>query len=308
MEKGLPTFSIIVPTYNRLDQLTLCLRALSNLEYANDDFEVIVVDDGSSISPEPVVASFSNRINITLIRQENSGPATARNIGATHAKGRYLAFTDDDCIPASDWLQALKEQFTATQDHIIGGKTLNKLQKNLFSIASYQLILYLYDYYNSDSNKGRFFTSNNIAVSAEGFRAIGGFNTTFPLAAGEDRELCDRWLYHGYKMTYLPEAIVYHNHAMFLRGFWRQHFNYGRGAFYFHQIRLNRHQDPIRFEPLSFYMNLLRYPFTQSRDMRAILLMLLLLCSQVAGTTGYFWEKNSRWGIRLFLGKYWKRK
>jgi GT2 family glycosyltransferase len=181
---------------------------------------------------------------------------------------------------------------------MIGGQTLNELQKNLFSIASQQLISYFYVYYNSDSKKNRFFTSNNIAVSAEGFRAVGGFDTTFPLAAGEDRELCNRWLHHGYQMSYTPKAIVYHAHALSLGEFLRQHFNYGRGAFRFHQICLSRSRGRASLEPLSFYLNLLRFPFSLCCDTRTLLVSLLFLCSQITNALGYFWEKiNGRTDI-----------
>lgn len=286
-----PFFSVIIPTYARPERLAACLQAIVRLNYPLERFEVIVVDDGSPISLEPVVTSFSSRLTVTVIRQNNSGPATACNTGSVHANGAYLAFTDDDCAPAPDWLQALAEQFAVTPDHLIGGQTLNALPKNLFSIASQQLVSYLYVYYNSDSNKARFLTSNNLAVSAEGFRAAGGFDTTFSHAAGEDRELCDRWLFHGNKITYVPKAIVYHTHTLFLRSFLRQHFNYGRGDFYYHQTRLHRNQKRIRMEPLSFYLNLFCYPLSQSRNKRALFLMLLFLCSQVVCIMGYFWEK-----------------
>lgn len=286
-----PFFSIIIPTYARPERLAACLQAIDRLNYPHERFEVIVVDDGSEIPPDAEVAVFRGWLDITLLIQSHAGPAKARNTGAEQAKGTFLAFTDDDCKPAPDWLQSLAEQFAVTPDHMIGGQTLNELPKNLFSIASQQLISYLYAYYNSDSNKDSFFTSNNIAVSAEGFHAVSGFDTTFPLAAGEDRELCDRWLHHGYQMTYAPKAVVYHAHAMSLGKFWRQHFNYGRGAFCFHQMRLSRNQGCVRLEPLSFYLNLLRYPLSQSRDTCAPFLSLLFLCSQIANTMGYFWEK-----------------
>jgi GT2 family glycosyltransferase len=78
----------------------------------------------------------------------------------------------------------------------------------------------VYAYYNDDPHQAHFFTTNNLALPAERFRAIGGFDTTFPLAASEDREFCDRWLHHGYQMTYSPEVVVYHAHVLTLRTFW----------------------------------------------------------------------------------------
>jgi len=123
---------------------------------------------------------------------------------------------------------------------------------------------------------------------------MGGFDTTYTRTAAEDRELCDRWLHHGYRMTYAPEALVYHAHLLTFRTFWRQHFNYGRGAFRFHAVRARRSQGRIRVEPLPFYLNLLRYPFSQAQGWPALLLVALLVVSQVANATGFFWEWANR--------------
>src|SRR5437870_3627411 len=94
---GGPTFSIIVPTFQRPVQLATCLQALAGLRYPRERFEVFVVDDGSSVPPSDVVARIRGEINITLLIQHHSGPAAARNAGAERARGHVLAFTDDDC-------------------------------------------------------------------------------------------------------------------------------------------------------------------------------------------------------------------
>lgn len=293
-----PFFSIIVPTHNRPGQLDACLRSLALLDYPRDRFEVIAVDDGSETPPEALVASFRDRLDITLLTQPHAGPASARNTGAAKANGEFLAFTDDDCTPAPDWLQALAARFATVPDHVIGGRTLNALPDNPYSTASHLLIDYLYAYYNADPNQARFFTSNNLAVPTDRFHAIGVFNTTFPRAGGEDREFCDRWLHNDYRMIYAPEALVYHTHALTFRAFWRQHFNYGRGAFRFHQARARRGQRRIRLEPFSFYWNLLRYPFSQAQGGRALLLAALLVMSQAANAAGFLWEAVNQRGSR----------
>lgn len=285
-----PFFSIIVPTHARPKQLAACFESLACLDYPRERFEVIVVNDGSGTSPETVVAFFRDRLDITLLTQPHAGPASARNTGAAKANGEFLAFTDDDCTPAPDWLQALAARFATVPDHVIGGRTLNALPDNPYSTASHLLIDYLYAYYNADPNQARFFTSNNLAVPTDRFHAIGVFNTTFPRAGGEDREFCDRWLHNDYRMIYAPEALVYHTHALTFRTFWRQHFNYGRGAFRFHQARARRGQGRIRLEPFSFYWNLLRHPFSHAQGRRALLLAVLLVVSQAANAAGFFWE------------------
>lgn len=285
-------FSIVIPTYNRPDRLASCLESLTRLDYPLERFEVIVVDDGSATPLDAVVAPFGDILNLTLLRQSNAGPASARNAGAAKAKGKYLAFTDDDCAPCSNWLQALEAYFTTTPDCAIGGRTINTLADNLYSTASQVLIDYLYEWFNADPVQARFFASNNFALPAEYFRKVGSFDTSFPLAAGEDRELCDRLLFYGYPMLYAKDAQIYHAHKLTLNSFWRQHFNYGRGAVRFHQVRSQRNQEPIKVESLSFYFNLLTYPLLHPFSQPGLLLSALFFVSQVANVAGFFWESK----------------
>jgi len=289
-----PFFSIVIPTYARPGQLAVCLQSLARLDYPRDRFEVIVVDDGSEKPPEAVVASSCGQLDVTLLRQAHAGPAAARNTGAARAKGEFLAFTDDDCAPAPGWLQSLAARFARASDCAIGGRTLNALPGNPYSTASQLLVAYLYTYYNADPDQACFFTSNNLAMPTDRFHTMGGFDATYTRTAAEDRELCDRWLHHGYRMTYAPEALVYHAHVLTFRTFWRQHFNYGRGAFHFQQARAHRACGRIRLEPLPFYLNLLLYPFSQAQGWRAPLLAALLGVSQVANAVGFFWEWTNR--------------
>ena len=285
-------FSIIVPTYNRPQPLTNCLQSLANLDYPHNCFEVIVVDDGSIISLDRVVKSFQSQLDITLIHQANAGPAMARNTGANLAKGQYLGFTDDDCTLDPNWLSALENIFSKRPNALLGGKTINALPDNPYSTASQLLIDYIYDYYNLNSSQPEFFASNNFAVSRELFNQVGQFDLNFPLAAAEDREFCDRWLFSGYSLYYVPQAIIYHAHDLNLPRFWRQHFNYGCGAFYFHQIRSRRNQTSMKVEPLHFYLQLLAYPWiTKYRMLSKVLISGLLFISQLANTLGFFQTK-----------------
>ncbi|HXX32952.1 MAG TPA: glycosyltransferase [Thermodesulfobacteriota bacterium] len=285
-----PFFSIIVPTYNRPQKLADCLESLSHLDYPHDRFEVIVIDDGSSAPIQPVVEGFVNQLDVTLLTQTNAGPAAARNHGAKRAKGEFLAFTDDDCAPSPDWLKALAVRFGETPDYMVGGRTLNGLANNLYSTATHFLIEYLYSYHNAKSGQAHFLTSNNLALKGDRFHSIDGFNTFFSHAAAEDRELCDRWLRNGYRMTFAPEALVYHAHKLTFCSFCRQHFNYGSGAFSFHRGRSCSGAKNLGVEPLSFYLNLLRYPLSQNRPSQALLLLPLMVLSQVATVAGFLRE------------------
>ena len=286
-----PLFSIVIPSYCRPQRLNRCLQAISQLDYSRDRFEVVVVDDGSDPPLEAVVAPWQAQIPIRLIHQANAGPAAARNTGAYQAKGTFLAFTDDDCTPAGDWLKQLEVCTNQFPDHLIGGRTLNALSENPYSSASQLLIDYLYEYYNVQSGNATFFASNNFAVPTRHFRELGGFDVAFPLAAGEDREFCDRWVYRGYKMHYAPNALVHHAHQLKLPSFWKQHSNYGRGAYHFHISRARRESEKIKVEPISFYWNLLTFPFFQKSPHSAIAIAGLLLIAQVANVVGFFREQ-----------------
>jgi GT2 family glycosyltransferase len=290
MQDKQPFFSIIVPTFNRPLLLTHCLQSLERLVYPRDRFEVIVVDDGSKNRAETVVFPFSNRLNITLITQTHGGPAAARNNGAAHAKGELLAFTDDDCTPAAEWLKALAVRFNETPDNMIGGRTLNPFLHNPFSTASDLLIRYLYIYYNANPDQAHFFTSNNLTLSKDSFHRIGGFDMAFPRAGAEDREFCERWLRRGFRMTYAPEALIYHAHRLTLHTFCRQQFNYGRGAFRFHQLRACCRLDHFRLEPLSFYVNMLRYPLSEVQGPKKYLFLALIFLSQGTNAAGFLRE------------------
>lgn len=281
----LPSVSVIVPTYNRPGPLHAALTALVALDYPHDQLEIIVVDDGSSTPLDAVVAPFLDQAPIRLVRQANAGPAAARNAGAELARGTLLAFTDDDCRPASGWVRELADAHRRHPDCLLGGQTLNALPQNTFSTASQLLIDYLYEYFAPESDRAPLIASNNLAMAAEGFRALGGFDEAFPLAAGEDRDFCARWHEAGRPFAHVPAAIVYHAHALTLKSFWRQHANYGRGARHYHHRRPTpRGLDP---EPLSFYTNLVRYPLRRARGARAWSLVGLMAMSQVANALGY---------------------
>nr|MBA2449195.1 glycosyltransferase [Chloroflexota bacterium] len=266
-----------------------CLQALAGLDYPRERFEVIVVDDGSATSLERVVQRFRERLSLTLIRQPNAGPAAARNTGAARASGQFLAFTDDDCRPSADWLQAFAKPFGSRPDAALGGRTLNALPTNVYSTATQLLLEYVYAYTREAPERGPFFASNNLALPADGFRQTGGFDPSFPRAAAEDRELCDRWLRDGRDLAYAPEAVVHHTHALSLGTYWQLHVRYGRGAFRYHRARARRGAGPLKIRP-SFYARLLFCRPPGRRGHRALLVSGLLVLSQVANAAGFAWE------------------
>jgi glycosyltransferase involved in cell wall biosynthesis len=284
----LPFFSVIIPTYERPEQLATCLQALVRLDYPRERFEVVVVDDSSAQSLEGVTERVHGQMDVRLFAQRNTGPAGARNFGATRARGEFLAFTDDDCTPGAGWLRAFAAYFAQTPDHLIGGRTLNALPLNPYSETSQLIIDVVYAHYNLDNNGARFFASNNIALSAARFRRMQGFNKSF--TTSEDREFCCRWLSRGFGMTYAPEAVIHHAHHLTLHALWRQHFGYGQGALRFHRARAASGHGSFKPD-LSFYLKLLRASASHPRKPRAAFLTALLLHAQLANLAGFFYEK-----------------
>ncbi|MBI3801508.1 MAG: glycosyltransferase family 2 protein [Deltaproteobacteria bacterium] len=133
-----PVVSVVIPTYNRPSQLARCLDGLAELAYPQNYFEVIVVDDGGSLDLTPATARHRNQLNLTLLRQPRGGPGAARNTGAAVAQGDLIAFLDDDCRPAQDWLLRLTTCFSLETEQrsarlpnrLIGGPIFNALPHN----------------------------------------------------------------------------------------------------------------------------------------------------------------------------------
>jgi glycosyltransferase involved in cell wall biosynthesis len=283
---GVPDLSIIVPTYGRPERLRACLEGIVRLDYDPSRFEVIVVDDGGPDQLEPVVAKFRDRVQLRLIAQPNQGPGAARNTGARAATAKVLAFVDDDCVPTTSWLSALAEALNAHPDRLVGGPVLNALPDNPFSTTTQLIAAYTTEYYAEGRSNERFFTTNNLALSAHHFSELGGFDTSIPSATAEDKEFCDRWRTRGYEMGWVPAAIVYHAHDLNLRRFLRQHYNYGRGLFHFRLMRMRRSASNFVPEPLSFYVNLVLYPLRTRAHRPAWRFVLLLMLSQLATGVG----------------------
>jgi GT2 family glycosyltransferase len=286
-----PRFSVVVPTYRRPDKLAACLAALAVQRLPRDEFEVLVVDDGSGEAPRDVMTEARRSLNVCLIEASHAGPAAARNLGAAHSRGRWLAFTDDDCRPAPDWLAAFGARVEAAPDAVLGGCTENALVDNPYATASHDLLHYLYTYFNPDPSRAHLFASNNLCVPRAGFLEVGGFDAAAfrDLAGGEDREFCERWVEMGRRMEYVPEAVVRHAHPLDLRRFWHQHFAYGRGAYRLRVARARRGAGSVKIEPPRFYLGLL-LAGKRSSPSQTLRLVSLLGLSQVANAAGFFYE------------------
>lgn len=284
-----PSFSVIIPSYQRPLELERCLKAVEKLNYPKEKFEVIVIDDGGCIN-EKLLSRFRNNLNLILLFQENAGPAAARNHGAQLAKNDYLAFTDDDCEPDTDWLDKFAEQVKVSPKHLLGGRITNALESNIYSTASQMLVTYFHYYGEQFNPDFAFFTTNNMVVLRSEFLSLGGFDESFTIAAAEDRDFCRRWQETSHKMLFLEAALVRHSHNLSWRSFLRQHFNYGRGAYHFYALRKIRRKQSVKIQPFIFYIKMLYFPFLNNSLLYASQISFLFFIVQWANSVGYFRE------------------
>lgn len=238
--------------------------------------EVIIVDDSGENNLEPLLAQFRNRFCLISLGTPHLGPAPARQAGIDLARGKYLVFTDDDCIPDTNWLMELQRALDANPGCAIGGIVTNGLPENAFATAS-QI---LFDYFVGRCGESQvdYVGTGNAGYPADGFRTIGGLDRRWQLWGGEDRDLCRRWRASGRTFLLCPSAVVRHFHPLTLRKFWNQQFRYGRGASRFH--RESRLQRP------GFYTGLVAAGFRGG-----LLTGVLTLLSQAAIACGFFTER-----------------
>lgn len=286
-----PAFSVVVPSNRDPTRILSCLAGLRAQDYAREHFEVIIVDDGAPVPLAPAVDEVGASLRARVLREAPAGPATARNAGARFASGRFLAFTDDDCVPEPDWLRRLADSLFERPDALVGGMVENLLVDNRYAAATQRLIDFVEAAHGPGSPR-RFFTTCNLAVSREAFLAAGGFDESFAVPGGEDREFCERWHAQGGTLVAAPLARVGHAHGTKLRTFLHQHRNYGRGAYRLRQRRRESTAFGLAPEPLGFYVRLVCSPFGRMPLRAALAQCVLLVLAQLAAFAGYMAERR----------------
>ena len=218
-------YSVIVPAYNARHTIGACLGALAEQTVPGAAFEVIVVDDGSTDATAEVAA----RHPVRVITQAHAGPATARNLGARAARGRYLLFTDADCIPTHDWVEQIARPLEADEG-VAGVKgTYRTRQTSL--IARFSQVEFEEKYaLLSRVRDIDFIDTGSAAFRRDAFWEIGGFDTSFRAASNEDTQLSFSLVERGWRLAFADRATVYHEHSESLaryvlrkwrHGFWR---------------------------------------------------------------------------------------
>lgn len=219
-------YSIIIPVYNRPDEVDELLNSLTQQTVRN--FEVIVVEDGSSVTCEHVVKRYEQQLNIRYFNKPNSGPGQTRNYGAERSSGEYLLILDSDCILPPGYLAAIEEELKRQPADAFGGpdrahdsftstqKAINYAMTSFFTTGGIR---------GGKKKMDKFYPrSFNMGLKADAYRALGGFSK---MRFGEDIDLSIRIFKGGYSCRLFPEAWVWHKRRTDLKKFFKQVYNSG---------------------------------------------------------------------------------
>ena len=203
-------FSIIIPVYNRPDEISELLTSLTQTTY-NFPFEVVIVEDGSTISCETVVAQFQSKLTISYFFKENSGPGASRNYGMQRAKGEYYIIFDSDCIIPADYLNEVMLELETNYVDCFGGpdqalQSFSPIQKAInFAMTS---VLTTGGVRGGSEAITKFQPrSFNMGISKKAYETSGGFGNIHP---GEDPDLAIRLWQLGFETRLFSKAYVYH--------------------------------------------------------------------------------------------------
>lgn len=200
-----PFVSVIIPVYDDFDRLLTCLEALERQTYLSSKYDVWVVDNG----PEPTIGQALNQFDrVSCVHEPKPGSYAARNAGVAASGGDILAFTDSDCIPESDWIEAGVKALNAAAPGIIGGDIVIFAQDpdRPTTAEVYELI---YGFSQEDCVKRQHFAvTANLMVTREAFNRVGPFEER--LTSGGDMEWGQKAYDKGIRMAFAPNALVGH--------------------------------------------------------------------------------------------------
>lgn len=219
-------YSIVVPVYNRPDEIRELLESLAVQQYCQ--FELVIVEDGSEVPCKDETERYSDQLDIRYFYKPNSGPGLSRNFGAAHSRGDYIIFLDSDCILDPDYLQNLHNSLQEKYTDCFGGPdrahaSFSRLQKAInYSMTSF---LTTGGIRGGKHRMDKFYPrSFNMGYSREVFEKTGGFAS---MRFGEDIDMSLRISEAGFNMRLIPEAYVYHKRRTKFKSFYKQVFNSG---------------------------------------------------------------------------------
>lgn len=198
--------TVIIPSYNDSDRLQRCLDRVCRQTYPQNSYEVIVVDNGSNEDIRPTVEKYDA---VKLLHEYRAGSYLARNLGIKHAKGEILAFTDSDCLPASNWIKTgVAQLINADNCGILGGSVnlFYENRSNPKTVELYDSITFFQQ--QRYIEKGHFSVTANLFTYKHVFGKVGLFNAR--LASGGDFEWCRRVYAAGFGLHYADDVTVEH--------------------------------------------------------------------------------------------------
>ncbi len=228
-------FSIVIPVYNRPDEINNLIQSITNQSFK--DLEVIVVEDGSDVSSEKTMDKFKKNINLKYYKKRNEGPGLARNYGSKFALGKWIIFLDSDCIIPVNYFDEIN-RFLSLNENVdfFGGP--DRANKN-FTLLQKSINYSMTSMLTSGGIRGSKFSldtflprSFNMGVKKKIFDQVKGFSS---MRFGEDLDLSYRLISFGAKSKLIDKAFVYHQRRNDLKGFFKQIYSSGEA-----RVILNR--------------------------------------------------------------------
>jgi len=222
-------FSIIIPVYNRPQEIDELLNSLTRQTY-NNTFEVIVVEDGSTLKADKIVENYAEKLTLQYYFKTNSGAGASRNFGMQHANGNYFVIFDSDCIIPPNYLTEIDKALTENYTDAFGGadaahESFTTIQKAInYSMTSF---LTTGGIRGNKKAVGKFQPrSFNFGISKEAFEKTNGFSK---MKIGEDIDLTFRLWEHNFETQFVENASVYHKRRSTFQQFFKQTFAFGKG-------------------------------------------------------------------------------
>jgi glycosyltransferase involved in cell wall biosynthesis len=219
-------YSIIVPVFNRPDEIDELLESLTRQTF--NDFEVIIVEDGSQKPCKEVCDKYTDKLNLKYFMKENSGPGQSRNYGAERSEGEYLLILDSDVVLPENYLYAIEEELHRDKADAFGGPDR---AHNSFTDTQKAISYSMTSFFTTGGIRGgkkkmdKFYPrSFNMGIRREVYNKLGGFSK---MRFGEDIDFSIRIFKASCKCRLFPGAWVYHKRRTDFRKFWRQVYNSG---------------------------------------------------------------------------------
>jgi glycosyltransferase involved in cell wall biosynthesis len=259
-----PKYSVVIPVFNRPDEIDELLESLTKQAFTS--FEVLIIEDGSSLRCEDVVLQYKERLDITYFFKENSGQGFSRNYGFERAKGEWLIVFDSDCLIPKSYFECVENYLHEHEVEAYGGpdraaESFTPVQKAIsHSMTSF---LTTGGIRGGSAKVGKFHPrSFNMGIRKEVFEKTGGYIIT---RKGEDIEFSIRIAEHGFKSALIQDAFVYHKRRTNFIQFFKQLHFFGTarvniGRFYPKQVKL------VHLFPSLFLLGLIVFLLAEYND------------------------------------------